>query len=79
MPKIPLTGPDERGRYGSYGGRFVPETLMGPLEELEEAYGRGQDQRFTRSWTVCCGPTRQATPLTPARRIASHIGKGASI
>jgi len=30
--------PDERGRYGSYGGRYVPETLMAPLEELEQAY-----------------------------------------
>ena len=33
-----LTRPDEGGHYGLYGGRFVPETLMGPLEELEEAY-----------------------------------------
>jgi hypothetical protein len=40
MPAIPSAGPDERGRYGSYGGRFVPETLVGPLQELEEAYKR---------------------------------------
>ncbi len=32
------TFPDDRGRYGDYGGKFVPETLMAALEELEEAY-----------------------------------------
>lgn len=32
--------PDERGHFGIYGGRFVSETLMGPLEELEQAYKR---------------------------------------
>ena len=32
------TGPDNRGHFGEYGGRFVPETLMEPLKELEEAY-----------------------------------------
>ncbi len=32
--------PDERGHFGIYGGRFVSETLMGPLEELEQAYER---------------------------------------
>ena len=31
--------PDERGYFGAYGGRFVPETLMAPLLELTEAYG----------------------------------------
>lgn len=32
--------PDENGHFGSYGGKFVAETLMGPLEELTEAYTR---------------------------------------
>ncbi|MBI2172057.1 MAG: tryptophan synthase subunit beta [Chloroflexi bacterium] len=32
------TFPDARGRFGDYGGRFVPETLMAALEELEAAY-----------------------------------------
>ncbi len=32
--------PDERGHFGPYGGRFVGETLMGPLQELTEAYHR---------------------------------------
>jgi len=30
--------PDERGHFGPYGGRYVPETLMAPLEELTQAY-----------------------------------------
>ena len=30
--------PDERGHFGPYGGRFVAETLMTPLAELEQAY-----------------------------------------
>ena len=34
--------PDERGRFGPYGGRFVPETLMSPLAELEAAYAAAQ-------------------------------------
>jgi tryptophan synthase beta chain len=33
-----MTTPDDRGHFGPYGGRFVPETLMSPLEELEEAW-----------------------------------------
>ena len=32
------TGPDERGRFGNYGGRFVAETLMPKILELEAAY-----------------------------------------
>ena len=32
--------PDDRGHFGPYGGRFVPETLISALDELEEAYPR---------------------------------------
>jgi len=32
------TWPDAKGRFGPYGGRYVPETLVAPLEELEQAY-----------------------------------------
>ena len=31
-----------KGHYGNYGGQFVPETLMHPLEELEDAYTNAQ-------------------------------------
>ncbi len=74
----PLTGPDDRGHYGPYGGRFVPETLMGPLQELEEAYKVARaDPAFQSELdelfqTYSCRPT----PLTPARRLSQHVGKG---
>ncbi len=44
MSSVAKIVPDERGRYGSYGGRYVPETLMAPLEELERAYA-GSERR----------------------------------
>ena len=34
----PVALPDDRGRFGDYGGKFVPETLMAALSELEDAY-----------------------------------------
>jgi tryptophan synthase beta chain len=41
--------PDERGHFGPYGGRFVPETLMAPLEELTRAYVKAKaDPAFQR-------------------------------
>ena len=39
--------PDSRGRYGPYGGRYVPETLVAPLQELERAYAEARaDKTF---------------------------------
>jgi tryptophan synthase beta chain len=43
------TSPDRRGYYGDWGGKFVPETLMGPLDELEEAYRRATKSREFRN------------------------------
>ncbi len=40
--------PDEGGRYGVYGGRYAPETLMAPLEELSRAYDRLRRKRTFR-------------------------------
>ncbi|HET9815046.1 MAG TPA: tryptophan synthase subunit beta, partial [Xanthobacteraceae bacterium] len=37
------TGPDERGHFGRYGGRFVAETLMPLVLELEAAYGAAKN------------------------------------
>jgi tryptophan synthase beta chain len=75
---IPFTGPDERGRYGEYGGRFVPETLMGPLQELEDAYRNSvHDPEFQAELNSLLHTyAGRPTPLTPALRIASHLGKG---
>jgi tryptophan synthase beta chain len=73
-----FSGPDVGGHYGSYGGRYVPETLMGPLQELEEAYRlalldsgfRAELDQLLRNYSG------RPTPLTRARRLASHIGRG---
>ena len=37
--------PDARGYFGEFGGRFVPETLIEPVEELERAYFEARDGR----------------------------------
>ena len=42
--------PDEKGHYGIYGGRYVPETLMQSVLELEEAYKEAmQDEAFQKN------------------------------
>ena len=46
-PMKPL--PDDRGYFGAYGGRFVPETLMAPLDELEAAWREARRDRGFRS------------------------------
>ena len=78
MSTTNFTGPDDRGRYGSYGGRFVPETLMGPLQELEEAYYKAaKDPNFQAELNnLLRNYAGRPTPLSPARRIESHLGKG---
>ncbi|MFZ0370561.1 MAG: tryptophan synthase subunit beta, partial [Halobacillus sp.] len=39
--------PDVKGRFGDFGGKYVPETLMGPLQELEDALDQAmEDQAF---------------------------------
>jgi len=72
--------PDERGRFGPYGGRFVPETLMPALEELESAYllarnDAGFQAELLRLQRTYVG---RPTPLTHARRLSQHLG-GAQI
>ncbi len=72
------TGPDAQGHYGPYGGRFVPETLMGPLEELTNAYEEAQHDPTFQSELDQLFRTYSGrpTPLSPARRLAALIGRG---
>jgi len=76
MSAIAQIVPDTRGRYGPYGGRYVPETLVAPLEELEQAYA-----------AACADPAFRAelddllknfagrpTPLQFASRLTEHLG-----
>ena len=72
--------PDARGRFGPYGGQFVPETLMPALAELEAAYDAAKaDPAF---WEELDDLFRtyvgRPTPVTYARRLSQHLG-GAQI
>jgi len=72
--------PDARGYYGAYGGRYVPETLMAPLEELERAYvALCEDVGFGNELgDLLRTYVGRPTPVTPARRLSAHAG-GAQI
>jgi len=72
--------PDQKGHFGIYGGRYVPETLMHPLKELEEEYFRSQkDPQFQKELEYYlrefCG---RPTPLYFAERLTKLLG-GAKI
>ncbi|PYS52505.1 MAG: tryptophan synthase subunit beta [Acidobacteria bacterium] len=70
------TEPDERGHWGRYGGRFVPETLMVPLEELTEAYRIARDdlEFHTELETLLRDYSGRPTPLFHAARLTEHAG-----
>jgi len=74
------TFPDAQGHFGPYGGRFVPETLMHPLKELEEEYFRAQqDPEFQRELTYYLTEfVGRPTPLYFAERLTRDLG-GAKI
>jgi len=68
--------PDARGRFGQYGGRYVPETLMYPLQQLEQEYYRAQrDPAFQTELNYYlrqfCG---RPTPLYFAERLTRDLG-----
>jgi tryptophan synthase beta chain len=68
--------PDARGYFGEFGGRFVPETLVEPIEELERAYFKARDDaafhgELTRLLTHYVG---RATPLFEATRLTAAAG-----
>lgn len=72
--------PDAAGKFGPYGGRFVPETLMPVLDELIEAYEefrhdpgfRAEYEHLLRTYVG------RPSPLSHARRLSDHLG-GAQI
>ncbi len=68
--------PDKRGYFGKYGGKFVPETLMMPLNELEEAYYALKDSEdFKRELdSYLKDYTGRETPLYFASRLTKSIG-----
>ncbi len=68
--------PDAQGHFGPYGGRFVPETLMDPLRELEEAYATArQDPAFAAELDALLRDyVGRPTPLTLAARLSDALG-----
>jgi len=72
--------PDERGYFGEFGGRFVPETLMHALYELEQAYSSLKDDaQFQESFHALLRDyAGRPTPLYFAERLTRHAG-GAKI
>jgi tryptophan synthase beta chain len=68
--------PDAAGHFGSYGGRFVPETLMHPIEELTAAYEAARrDPGFGRELEqLLADYVGRPTPLMFARRLTEHLG-----
>ena len=72
--------PDSKGKYGVFGGKYVPETLMGALDELETEYNKAiRDEEFLKELddylTDYVGRT---TPLYYAEHLTEHVG-GAKI
>ncbi|MEA3345401.1 MAG: tryptophan synthase subunit beta [Chloroflexota bacterium] len=68
--------PDERGHFGPYGGRFVPETVMPALEELEAAFHRAwSDEDFRAELEgLLADYAGRPTPLYFAERLTAHCG-----
>src|SRR5213075_1111916 len=75
-----ITQPDSLGHWGRYGGRFVPETLMAPLEELTAAYLASKDDESFQSELkdLLHNYAGRATPLFHAARLTEYCG-GAKI
>jgi len=68
--------PDARGYYGPYGGRFVPETLVAPIEELTGAYFKvREDEGFRRELVQLLRDyVGRPTPLYEAKRLTASAG-----
>jgi len=79
MSTIP-SQPDAQGHFGPYGGRYVPEVLMAPLEELEQAYLEARhDPPFqTELSDLLANYAGRPTPLYLAKRLSETLG-GAKI
>jgi tryptophan synthase beta chain len=72
----PITQPDSLGHWGRYGGRFVPETLMAPLEELTAAYEAARaDESFQNELDQLLRDfAGRPTPLFLAKRLTEQCG-----
>jgi tryptophan synthase beta chain len=71
-----MNEPDSRGRFGEFGGRFVPEALMPACLELEAAFTESwNDTTFVDEYrTVLREFAGRPTPVTPLTRLGEHLG-----
>ncbi len=71
-----MTGPDDQGRFGAYGGRYAPETLMPALEELESEFRAAWNDRDFRAELAGLLDTYvgRPTPVYHARRLSEQLG-----
>src|SRR5215831_2306897 len=78
--RIKSSEPDEQGHWGKFGGRYVPETLVAPLEELTTEFMRVRDDPNFRSELnmLLHDYAGRPTPLFYAQRLTAHAG-GAQI
>jgi len=78
--RITRSEPDEHGHWGKFGGRYVPEILVAPLEELTEEFLRARaDNEFWRELNQLLRDyAGRPTPLFHAQRLSTHVG-GAQI
>ena len=75
-PSFGRRDPDRRGYFGPFGGRFVPETLVAPVQELERAYLEARDDPWFRAelMQLLRDYVGRATPLYEAKRLAESLG-----
>jgi tryptophan synthase beta chain len=75
-PRFGMRDPDARGYFGPFGGQFVPETLMAPLDELRRAYvAAREDVEFRDELRrLLCTYAGRPTPLYDAKRLAAAYG-----
>ena len=73
--------PDEKGKYGIYGGKYVPETLMAALSELERAYEEvKKDKNFQEEFEKLLREyVGRPTPLQYAKRFSEYLGNGIKV
>jgi tryptophan synthase beta subunit len=74
--RIATTLPDARGRFGTYGGRYVPEVLIPALDELAEAWaGLREDADFREELSTLSETfVGRPTPITRADRLSTQLG-----
>jgi len=76
--RLTIEVPDKKGKFGKYGGKFVPETLIAPLKELESTYLlMKKNKQFNKELMQLHKEySGRPTPLTFAEKLTSYYGKG---